>query len=51
MKTTEIYQYRGYYGDEKKSEEKKIYNAFEEDDCWINSGDLMVMNEEFEVSF
>ena len=51
MRTSDIHQFRGYYGDDKKSEEKKIHNAFEEDDCWINSGDLMVMDDEFEVFF
>ena len=51
MKTTDIHQYSGYHGNDKKSEEKKMYNAFEEDDCWINSGDIMVMNEEYEVFF
>lgn len=51
MRTSEIFQFSGYYGDSKKSDAKKIHNCFEEDDLWINSGDMLVMNEEFEVFF
>ena len=51
MRTSDIHQFTGYYGNQKKTDEKKIFNAFEEDDCWINSGDLMVMDDEYEVYF
>ena len=51
MRTSEIFQFSGYYKDSKKSDAKKIHNCFEEDDLWINSGDMLVMNEEFEVFF
>ena len=51
MKVSEIFQFSGYHGDEAKTEEKKIHSAFEEDDLWINSGDLMIMNDEYELFF
>ena len=51
MRTSEIFQFSGYYGDSKKSDAKKIHNCFEEDDLWINSGDMLVMNDEYEVFF
>ena len=39
------------FSDKEQSEAKKIYSAFDEDDCWINSGDVLVMNDEYEVFF
>ncbi len=32
-------------------EGKKIFGGFEEGDCGINSGDVMVMDEAYEVYF
>ena len=37
--------------DQKQSDAKKLHSAFEEDDCWINSGDVLVMNDNYEVFF
>ena len=51
MRVTEVFAFSGYHGDKKQSDAKKIHSAFDEDDCWINSGDVLVMNENYEVFF
>ena len=51
MRVSEIYQYSGYFNDEKKTSEKVIDNPFGDGEVWVDSGDMLEINEEYELFF
>jgi len=51
MKVTDTFQYSGYFNDETKTNEKMIENAFGDGEVWIDSGDMLEINEEYEIFF
>ena len=51
MKVSDTFQYSGYFNNEKKTNEKIIENAFGDGEVWIDSGDMLEINEEYEIFF
>ena len=45
------FEYDGYKGNQELSDKKILRNVFKDGDCYFNTGDLLVMDDEYFVYF